>query len=168
MRRRRSTKPILIAGLLGGLLFAILAVPLGAQPTTTTARAAQGLGRYDSAREVTISGDIQAASAKHVKGLPVGMRVTVAGEKGTVTAHLGPYLRKEVSDSLHIGTPVEIVGATVTFHGKSYFLARTVSVGGKTITVRGKYGMLRRPEAPRTRPTKIVKTSKVAANGGAR
>ena len=49
MRRTRFTKPIpLIAGLLSGLLFAILAIPLGAQP------APKAEPYYDIAREVTL------------------------------------------------------------------------------------------------------------------
>jgi hypothetical protein len=156
MSRTRLTKPTtMIAGLIVGLLFATLTVPLGAQPVPTS-RAGRGLGPfYDSTREVTLTGDIQSVATKHVVGSPAGMSVKVASAQGLVNAHLGPFLTKEVAESLHLGTPVEIVGATVTTHGKSLFLARLVKVGGTTITVRNKNGILMRPERAQTRHTTV-------------
>ncbi len=59
MRRTRFTKPIpLIAGLLSGLLVAILAVPLGAQP------APKAQPYYDIAREVTLNGTVSSVVTK--------------------------------------------------------------------------------------------------------
>ncbi len=169
MRRRRSTKPIpLIAGLLAGLLFAILAVPLGAQPVPTT-RVGHGFGPvYNAAHEITLSGDIQSVVTRHVKGSPLGMHLMVAGPKGLVDAHVGAFLSKADKDALHTGTPVEIVGAMMTLNGKNYLMAREVTVGGSTIKVRGKSGLLLRVHSVRTRPTRILKTAKAEQNGGAR
>src|ERR1700723_19762 len=108
MRRTRLTKPI---RMIAGLLFAILAVPLGAQPAGET-HVAQGFGvTYDRAHEITLSGDVQQVVTRHVVGAPGGMHLLVAGPKGLVDALIGPFMSKETKDALHTGTPVQIVGA---------------------------------------------------------
>ena len=165
MRRTRLTKPIrMIAGLLAALLFAILAVPLVAQPASET-RVGHGFGVvYDAAHEITLNGDIQRVVTKRAVGVPVGMHLLVAGPKGLVDAHVGPFLSKEMKDALHTGTPVEIVGAMATVHGKSYLLARELSVGGTTITLRSEHGILRRSTAAPHEHSNIEKNS----TGGAR
>jgi hypothetical protein len=165
MRHTRLTKPIrMIAGLLAGLLFASLAVSLGAQPASET-HVGHGFGLvYDAAHEITLNGDIQRVVTKHAVGTPVGMHLLVAGPKGLVDAHVGPFLSKEMKEALHTGTPVEIVGAMATVHGKSYLLARELSVGGTTVRVRSENGFLRRsPSTPYER-SGIEKKS----TGGAR
>jgi|SRR5271155_256006 len=169
MRRSRFTKPTpMIAGLLAGLLFAILAVPLGAETVPTT-RVGHGFGPvYDSAHEITLSGNIQAVIIKHVKGTPVGMHLLVAGPKGSVDAHVGPFLSKETQEALHIGTPVEIVGAMTTLHGRSYLLARQLTVGGSTVTVRSKHGALERERPTRQHISRSMAKPHVEPNGGTR
>jgi hypothetical protein len=168
MRRISLTKPTpLIAGLLSGLLLAILAVPLGAQPVSGS-HVRQGFGPvYDAAHEITLNGNIEQVITKRMVGSPAGMHLMVAGPKGLVDAHVGPFLSKEIKEALHTGTPVEIVGAMTLEHGKKFLLAREVNVGGSTFTVRNKRGLLVRVHAARTRPTKIAKKAS-ALNGGAR
>jgi hypothetical protein len=143
MGRTRLTKPAsMIAGLLPGLMFAILAVPLGAQPASET-RVGQGFGPvYDAAHEITLNGTIQQVVTERVAGSPGGMHLLVAGPHGLVDVHLGPFLSKETKEALHTGTPVQIVGAMTTLHGKNYLLARELNVGGTVITVRSKHGAL--------------------------
>jgi hypothetical protein len=147
MRRIRLTKPTpLIAGLLIGLLFAILAVPLGAQPASET-HAAQGFGvTYDRAHEITLNGNVHQVVTRHVVGTPAGMHLLVAGPEGLVDAHVGPFLGKEIKEALHTGTPVQIVGAMATLNGRNYLLARVLTVGGTTIAVRSENGFLRRSQ----------------------
>jgi hypothetical protein len=165
MRRTRLTKPIrMIAGLLAGLLFAILAVPLGAQPAGET-HVAQGFGvTYDRAHEITLSGDVQQVVTRHVVGAPGGMHLLVAGPNGLVDAHIGPFMSKETKDALHTGTPVQIVGAMATLNGRNYLMARELTVGGTTITVRSEHGFLRRSQLTPRQHSNAEKTS----NGGAR
>jgi hypothetical protein len=167
MRRTRLTKPLCIlttAGPLAGLLFAILAVPLFAQPASET-RVAHGFGVvYDSAHEITLTGDVQQVITRRAVGSPVGMHLLVAGPKGVVDAHVGPFLSKEMKEALHTGTPVQIVGAMATVHGKSYLLARELSVGGTTLRVRSENGFLRRSPATPYERSSIEKKS----TGGAR
>jgi hypothetical protein len=150
MTRDRSTKPTqLTAGLLAGLLLAILAVPLGAQLAPET-RATRAVGPvYDAAHEITLNGTIQEVVTKRVAGSPVGMHLLVAGPEGVVDAHVGPYLTKDTQDALHAGLPVQIVGAVEQLHGKSILLARQLIFGGRTVTVRNENGFLVRAHGPR-------------------
>lgn len=162
----------MIAGLLTGLLFAILAVPLGAQ-TAPESRAGRGFGpAYDAAHETILHGTIREVVTKHETGSPAGMHLLVAGPQGVVDTHVGPYLSKETREALRAGAPVQIVGAAVSLNGKEYFLARQLTVGTRTVTVRSPHGFLVREHAPRVArskaESKTEKTSQVELNGGAR
>jgi hypothetical protein len=156
----------LIAGLLSGLLFAILAVPLGAQPASES-RLGRGFGPvYDAAHETTVNGTIQKVVTKHTVGSPAGMHLLVAGPQGLVDTHVGPFLSKQTTAALQAGMPVRIVGANVSMHGRNYFLARQLTVGNNTVTIRNEHGLLR-PSGRMARPASR-KTSRTAQNGGAR
>jgi hypothetical protein len=170
MKNTRITKATrLIAGLLTCLLFAILAVPLGAQPAPDSRSGRVTVPVYNAAREITLSGSIQMVVTKHTKGVPSGMHLMVSSPKGLVDAHLGPFMSKQTKAALVAGMPVKIVGAMATLRGKNYLLAREVTVGDRTVTVRSKHGLLRRVNATHTRHPRITKeTTKVALNGGAR
>jgi hypothetical protein len=169
MSRTRLTKSApIIAGLLSGLLFAILAVPLGAQPAPES-RSPRGFGPfYDAAHEIILHGDIQQVVTRRVPGGPVGMHLLVAGPEGLVDAHVGPFLSKEMKDALHTGTPVQIVGAMTSVNGKNYLLARELNVGGSTVKVRSKTGLLLRAHPARVAPAGSQKISQLAPDGGAR
>ena len=167
MGRTRFTKPTQIfAGLLTGLLFAMLAVPAGAQPATES-RTGQGLGPvYDAAHETTLNGTIQQIVTKHVAGSPAGMHLMVAGPQGLVDAHVGPYLSKTTQAALRKGVPVQIVGATEQAHGKEYFLARQLTFsGGRTVTIRTANGFLVQSQAGRAGQSKNTTS---ASKGGTR
>jgi hypothetical protein len=173
----RLTKPKLtptpttaktIAGLISALLFAILTVPLGAQPAPET-RSPHGFGPfYDAAHEITINGDIQEVVTRRIAGSPAGMHLLVAGPEGQVDAHVGPFLSKEIKDALHTGTPVRIIGAMASLNGKNYLLARELSVGGTTVKLRSKSGLLLRKHPAGLTPPENQKMSQLESNGGAR
>jgi len=173
----RLTKPKLtptpttaktIAGLISALLFAILTVPLGAQPAPET-RSPHGFGPfYDAAHEITINGDIQEVVTRRIAGSPAGMHLLVAGPEGQVDAHVGPFLSREIKDALHTGTPVRIIGAMASLNGKNYLLARELNVGGSTVTVRSKTGFLLRAHAARVVPARSQKLPQSQIEGGAR
>jgi xanthosine utilization system XapX-like protein len=150
MSRNFLTKPTrTIAGLLTGLLFAILAIPLAA--TTAPESRGRGFGpAYDAAHETTLNGTIQEVVTKRVAGSPVGMHLLVAGPEGVVDAHVGPYLTKDTQEALHAGLPVQIVGAVEQLQGKSILLARQLIFGGRTVTVRSENGFLMRAHASRS------------------
>jgi hypothetical protein len=158
----------LFAGLLSSLLFAATAVPLGAQPASET-RAGHGLGPvYDAAHEITVNGTIQTVVTRHTKGSPAGMHLMVMGPEGVVDAHVGPFLNKANREVLQEGANVRIVGAMSSQHGKSYLMARELTVGNRTITVRSAHGLLApMPTGGHARSRGETK-SPVEVNGGAR
>lgn len=166
MRRTRLTKPIqMIAGPLAGLLFAVLAVPLGAQPASET-RVGHGFGVvYDAAHEITLTGTVQQVVTRHTPGSPAGMHLMVAGPQGLVDAHVGPFLSREMKEALHTGTPVQLVGAMASLHGRKYLMVRELNVGGSKVIVRSQHGFLVRPLGS---STKNKETAKFESNGGAR
>jgi hypothetical protein len=164
---RRLVKPTwLIAGLLTGLLFAILAVPLGAT-TAPDSRAGRGFGpAYDAVHETILSGTIQEVVTRHELGSPAGMHLLVAGPQGTIDTHVGPFLSKAIKESLRTGTPVRIVGAMLSLHGKEYFLARQLTVDGHTVIIRSPRGII--VPCHGARAAKSRRTAKVETNGGTR
>ncbi len=169
MRRNCFTKPTrMFAGLLTGLLFAILVVPLGAATAPKT-RPGQGFGPvYDAAHETTLNGTIQEVVTKHTPGSPAGMHLLVAGPKGVVDTHVGAFLNKQTKEALKVGMPVQIVGATTSVRGKEYFLARMLTVGGHTVTLRNTKGA---PAFSRSQAHRIVKVRgvvKADTKGGVR
>jgi hypothetical protein len=157
----------LIAGLMASLLLAIVSVPLVAQPATET-RPEHGFGAvYDAAHEMTLNGTIEKVVTKHELGSPAGMHLLISGPAGVVDAHVGSFMSKETKESLHEGTPVRIVGAMSTIHGKSYLLARLVTVGDHTIRVRSKHGILAPMPEPTARKRNSERKPAVAVHGGA-
>jgi hypothetical protein len=132
----------MVAGMLAGLMFAIVAIPLGAE-TAPPSRVERGFGPvYDAAHEITVTGTIQKVVTKHVKGSPAGMHLLVAGPQGLVDSHVGSFLSKETRATLRVGMPIQLVGAMTLVRGKNYLFVRELTVGDNTVTVRGKQGLL--------------------------
>jgi hypothetical protein len=96
------------------------------------------------------------------------MHLIVRVPGGLFDTHVGPFLSDEVKDALHTGTPVQIAGATVEIHGKQYLLARELTVGGRTVTIRSEHGVLVVPQPARTRHGQAGENSQAEINGGAR
>ncbi len=175
MKVFRMTNTRLIAGLLSGLLFATMAVSLDAHAASVS-RHGQGFGPvYDAAHETTFEGTIQEVVLKHTPGTPGGMHLMVAGPRGLVDAHIGPFMTKQTKEALQAGVPIRIVGASAEAHGKTIFLARQLTVDGNTVTVRNPRGFLvlahnQREHVGRSKTrTKIDTTgTKTALIGGAR
>ena len=153
--KRFTSSDLVIPGLLASLLFAMLAVPLGAQ-TAAESRPGSGFGpTYDVAHEIVLEGTIQEVVTEHAVGSPVGTHLLVAGPQGLTDAHVGPFLTQETKDALLTGAQVQMVGARLSLHGKDYLLVRQLTVGGRSVTVRSKHGLLvhERPVvAQRSRP----------------
>ncbi len=138
----------MIAGLLTGLLFAIVTIQPSAHAADSRNQRPLSLG-YDKAHEITLNGAVQQVVTKRIAGSPIGMHLMVAGPEGVVDAHVGPYLSKGTQEALHAGLPVRIVGAMEEVHGKHYLLARQLIFGGRTVTVRNENGFLARARGPR-------------------
>jgi hypothetical protein len=167
MRRRRFSKPLPLAAGLVALMLAVAAVPLGAQPASV-AHAGHGFGPvYDAAHEITLNGTVRSVVTQHAKGSPAGMHLLVAGPQGIVDAHVGSLLSKVTKESLREGAAVKIVGAMTTMHGKDYLLARTLTIGERTVTVRSERGAPV-PEHEGRAHSIVRKPTQTAANGGAR
>jgi hypothetical protein len=169
---RRISAIRVFAGLLISMLFASLAVPLGAQTAPESRSERPSSYGYDKAHEITLNGTIQEVVAKSAAGTPVGMHLLVEAPQGTVDAHLGPYMTREIQEALHTGTPVQIVGAMVTVRGKSYLLARQITFGGRMVVVRSENGYLTRSHSPRPSRTNaqnsLQRTTEPNVNGGGR
>lgn len=156
----------MFACLLASLLLALLSVPLRAQ-TAPESHAGRGFGpAYDAAHETILIGTIQQVATRHEAGSPAGMHLLVLGPQGVVDVHVGPFLSSEAKDALHTGTPVQIVGAAVQMRDKQYFLARELTVGALTITIRSARGFLVHPHGERN--VKARTAPQAEANGGAR
>jgi len=155
-----------IAAPLSGLMLAILPVPIIAQ-STEDAHSAATAG-YDRAHEITLNGTIEEVITEPAAGSPVGLHIMVAGPQGTVDAHLGPYLTKETREALLAGTPIQIVGAMETLHGKEYLLARQVIFSGRLVRVRTENGFLLQMPSPGAGHRGAAKTSPFGSNGGGR
>jgi hypothetical protein len=156
MRCSRLKVPArIIAGLLTGLLFAIVPV----QPSAQTADSRTQLPvrfAYDKAHEITVNGTVQEVVTKRTAGSPVGMHLLVAGPEGVVDAHVGPYVTKDMQEALHAGLPLQVVGAMEDVHGKHYLLARQLIYGGRTVTVRNENGFLARAQGHHVAHSKPV------------
>ena len=137
------------ARLLVGLLFVISSIALGAQATPKSSAGPTFGPSYDGARETTLSGTVQEVVTQRVAGAPAGVHLLVAGPQGVVDTHIGPFLNKETIASLQTGASVQVIGAPLSLHRKNYFLARQLTVGGRTVTVRSQRGFLVRQIAPR-------------------
>ena len=169
MRRQCFTMPSrVVAAVMTGLLFAILSVPLQAQPAVQS-HPGHGFGPvYDAGHETTLEGTIQRVVTKRVAGTPAGMHLMVVAPQGLVDTHLGSFLSKETTKSLQAGMPVHIVGAMSVVRGKSYLLARQVTVGDRTFTVRSTHGVVVPEHDANSARPRVRKTSKTESNGGAR
>jgi hypothetical protein len=103
MRRNRFSKPTrMIAGLISGVLFTILAVPRVAQP------ADDSFFRYDIIREVTLSGTVLGVLSRPTPGMAWGSHILITTVSGTVDASLGRWgLQGEGGLAARIGQQVD-------------------------------------------------------------
>lgn len=158
MRRSRLFPVPTSARLLLGLLFAISSIPLAAQVAPKSDPGRSFGSSYDAARETTITGTINEVVTQHKAGRPAGVHLLVSSPQGMVDTHIGPFLNKETLAALQAGATVQVIGAPVSLHGKNYFLARQLIVGGRMVTVRSEHGFLVHQSAPRVaRSTRDVK-----------
>jgi|SRR5271166_3519973 len=144
----------LIAGILAGLLLAIPAVPLAAQPE----REFQPF--YDISKEVTLTGTVSSVLAKPAAGMIFGSHLLLDTTSGQVDASLGKWgLQGKSALSVAAGEPVEVTGVMKTINNKQVFIVRTVKVNGQVYTIRNQYGV---PRSPQSRE----RASEKAAQGG--
>lgn len=141
MWRNRFTSPIrMIAALLAGQMFAILAVPFFAQT-------AGNVRRYDVTREVTLRGTVSGVLTKPAPET-WGSHLLIDTMSGTVDASLGRWaLQGKGGFAASVGQRVEIIGVMTTFDGRQVFMARAVKADGKVYTIRNERGIPVSPQA---------------------
>ena len=144
MRHCVATQPtrLVAAALLVGLLFAIPAIPLAAQP----AREAHPF--YNIAEEVTISGAVSNVLATQSRGTLPGAHLLLTTASGLVDASLGRWgLRGKGALSVRVGQQIEVTGIMKTIREQQVFVARTVKVGPRVYTIRNEHGIAVSPQA---------------------
>lgn len=143
MKQFRITKlNRLIAGLLSGLLFAILAVPLSA----TTKPEPHPF--YDIAHEVTMSGPVTGVVHGPSASLIPGSHILLTTGSGTVDASLGKWgLSGKGAPTIGNGEQVTLRGVMKTIRNKEVFIVRTLEVGGHTYSIRNRHGVPVPPQA---------------------
>ena len=113
---------------------------------------------YDAAKEVKIQGTIQ--QIQTVKTGVAGTHIIVETQNGAVDAHLGASPAVDAKRlGLSVGQSVEITGMMAMMGGSNVFLARTLVVDSRTITLRSEHGIPIRAAMPQ-------KSSSAAPNGG--
>jgi hypothetical protein len=123
----------LIAGLLTGLLFAILVVPLNAADSDS---------RYDVSKEVTLSGTVSSVLHKAAPGMTWGSHLIVETASGRLDASLGRFgLEGKGALSVTPGQQIELTGVMKTVRDKEVFVVRRVKANGKTYTMRNEHGI---------------------------
>lgn len=150
MRRLCFTKPTpLIAGLLSGLLCAILAVPLSA--------ATKAEPFYDINKEVQISGMASRVIVAAPQGMMPGSHVLIETESGSLDASLGKWaLAGKGALSIQNGEQVTAKGVMKTVKDKQVFIVRTIEAGGHTYTIRNEHGVPVAPQSREHMSTKVV------------
>ncbi len=134
MRHSRliSSTP-LIGGLLTGLLFAFLVIPLNADDSHS---------RYDASKEVTLSGTVSSVLHKPGPGMIWGSQLTVETAFGRLDASLGRFgLEGKGALSVTPGQRIELTGVMKTVRDKEVFVVRSVKANGKTYAMRNEHGI---------------------------
>ena len=123
----------LIAGLLTGLLFAILVVPLSADDSHS---------RYDVSKEVTLSGTVSSVLYKPAPRMIWGSHLMVETAFGRLDASLGRFgLEGNGALSVTPGQQIELTGFMKTVRDKEVFVVRSVKANGITYTMRNEHGI---------------------------
>ena len=113
--------------------------------------------------EINLTGSIQKVVSDPASGRPQGIHLIVASPQGIFDVSAGPYLAKDLKDSLAAGQPVQVKGVLRTFSGQAYLLAREMTVAGRQVTVRNEHGFPVHSQSPVARSQR----SHAGLNGGA-
>jgi hypothetical protein len=102
---------------------------------------------YDMAKEVKIQGTIQRIET--VKTGVAGTHLIIETQNGAVNAHLGASPAVDAKRlGISVGQSVEISGMMAAMGGSNVFLARTLVVDSRTITLRSEHGIPMRAAMP--------------------
>jgi DNA/RNA endonuclease YhcR with UshA esterase domain len=96
--------------------------------------------KYDMANEVKIKGVVD--DVREVPGDFEGTQLVVKTDTGTVIVHLAPgEFLKEMDSTFKKGDEVQVVGAKAPNAGETEILAREITVGTNTTTLRDDKGI---------------------------
>ena len=145
MSRYRAPGFALYAVLILAALFILTPNSLAQSPAATTQ--APGAARaYDATKETVLSGTITRAGGRPKAGLPLGMYLELSTAQGEVNVHLGRYFgRVAAQNGLTAGASIKVTGVSMQFAGGEVFIARVITVGNQTLTIRNQNGMPVRP-----------------------
>jgi hypothetical protein len=133
------SRKLLIAALLMSALSVVALAP-SAHGQTATAASDQIAPAYDTNKETKIQGTIQ--QIETVKTIVAGTHLMVETQNSVVDTHLGAGPAADAERlGLSMGQSVEITGMIVTIGGSPVFLARTLVVDNRTITLRNERGI---------------------------
>lgn len=136
MKRCFSPPDRRIAGLLTGLLFAIVTIPLAAQPVN------EHHPSYDITKEITLKGTVTSVLHRSAPGMTWGSHLVVETASGTIDASLGRWgLEGKNALSVTEGQQVELTGVMKTLKNREVFVVRSVRTDGRVYTIRNEHGM---------------------------
>ncbi|HXZ19826.1 MAG TPA: hypothetical protein VEG63_07740 [Candidatus Acidoferrales bacterium] len=143
---------ILLFGVFFLAVFVLLAPQSFAQSQQPAAASPTVPRMYDATKEVVLNGTISEVVSRPKTGLPLGLYLMLTTTQGEVALHLGPYYGRIAAEKgLVPGATIQVTGVTSTFTAGEIFLARTVAVGGQTLTIRSQNGFPVRPTPNGTR-----------------
>jgi hypothetical protein len=96
------------------------------------------------AHDVAMAGTVRELITTHTPGAPTGTLLVAEGQE--FTASLGSALSEQVRQTLAPGTPIQVSGVMETINGKSYLLARTLTVADNQVIIRNQHGFLVHPQ----------------------
>ena len=129
------------------LLLLAFRCPMQAQTTAAASSAATPL-RYGVAEEFTLTGTVSSVLMKAAPGMIVGSHLLLATPSGPVDASLGRFgLQGAGAASVAAGQQIEATGIMKMIKNKTFFLVRTLKVGGEIYTIRSKHGFPVSPQA---------------------
>jgi DNA/RNA endonuclease YhcR with UshA esterase domain len=121
----------------------VLCLALATAPAAL-ARAPQkmyGADRYDTKKEVTLTGTITVSEEHRGPGGAAGIHLRLKTDTDTIEIHVGPkaYLARE-GVTFKVGETVTVLGARTTFEGENVIVAREIRTAAQLITLRDESG----------------------------
>ena len=96
--------------------------------------------KYDVANQVSIKGVVE--DVREISGTFSGIALVVKTDTGTVLVHVAPAsFLKEIDASFNKGDQVEVFGAKAPNTSEEEILAREITVGTNTVTLRDDKGI---------------------------
>lgn len=128
----------------------VAALTIGAALATAPALAQRatgggmGMPRYDKATETTVTGVVEEVQSHQGRRGGTGVHLAFKTESGVVDVHVGPVRWLADREFAFVaGDALEIVGSKMMLAGKEAILARQITKGRQTMTLRSENGIPR-------------------------